>query len=158
MLWQCVKGTLEVALFSETDYVGTKAEVEEEISAVEIVLCEGFGIEGICAGACGLMGERAWYLCRKKTRTFGQLRFSLGGVSRVDISVGLLCFGLGLADGLEELCVQTLGASSFDGAEDAGAQLGAVVLFYTGAQSLCHCDGGCGGVRVGGCKRWWARW
>jgi len=140
-LWQGVKGTLKVSLVGEANDVGAETQVEEEIPGVAVVLGEGFGVEG--GGGGGLVGEGAWYLCSKKTRTFGQLCFILG-VGGVSIHLVLLRgVGLGLADGLEELCVQTLGAGSLDRAEDARAQLGAIVLFDAGAESFGHC-GGCG--------------
>lgn len=75
MLWQRVKGKLEVSLVGEADDVGTKPQVKIKIPAVDVVLGKGFGVEGGGVGAW--VGEGAWYLCSQKTRTFGQLCFIL---------------------------------------------------------------------------------
>lgn len=57
-------------------------------------------------------------------------------------SVGFrLLRGLGLVDGLEELCVDALGAKFLSRAEDAGAQLGVVGLFAACSCGFGHCDG-----------------
>lgn len=57
----------------------------------------------------------------------------------VDVHGRLL--GLGLVDGVEQLCVDALGAGFLGGTEDTGAQLGVVDLFAACTCAFCHCGG-----------------
>lgn len=47
-------------------------------------------------------------------------------------------FGFGLLDGLEQFCVQALGAGLFDRAEYSSAELGVVHLFAACSCAFCH--------------------
>ena len=65
--------------------------------------------------------------------------------------------GLGLGNRLEKFGVQALGACLLDGAENSGAQLGAVRLFAACACAFGHCaesDGECVGEWVFGRVSW----
>ena len=155
MRWKRVKGKREAASVGEADNVGAQAHVEAQVPELAAVLCR-VGVVGV--------EQRAWYGSSQKRRTFWEviLRGGVGGgceavskrssvaVLRRRTVLGRVHFGLvglGLLDGLEEFCVQALGASFVDGAEDAGAQLGAVRLFGACPCAFGHvCGVGSGSV------------
>jgi hypothetical protein len=147
--WKRVKGDLECSAVVEANDIGAQSQEEAEISQLAAVVC---GVK-LCAGR---VRQRARYGSSEERQTFQVILFGcLGGggwssVSREQrnggtghhtilggVHVSLL--GLWLLDGLEQLCVDALGAGLMRGTEHAGAQLGAVRLFAACTCAFGHC-------------------
>jgi hypothetical protein len=153
--WKRVKGDLECSARVEANDIGAQSQEEAEISQLAAVVC---GVK-LCAGR---VRQRARYWSSEERQTFQVILFScLGGgwsiVSREQCNGGagrptlpggvhVSLLGLRLLDGLEQLCVDALGAGLMRGTEDAGAQLGAVRLFAACTCAFGHC--GIGGSCV----------
>jgi hypothetical protein len=147
--WKRVKGDLECSAVVEANDVGAQSQEEAEISQLAVFVC---GVKlragGIRQGArygsseerqtfqvilFGCLGGGGWSIVSREQYNGGMGRHTVLG----DVHLSLL--GLGLLDGLEQLCVDALGAGLMRGTEHAGAQLGAVRLFAACTCAFGHC-------------------
>jgi hypothetical protein len=150
--WKRVKGDLECSALVEAHDVGAQAQQEAKIPQLAAV------VGGVKLRA-GRVRQRARYGSSEE-RTFQIILFGcLGGggwgiVSGEQRNRGAGChtilgrvhvrlLGLGLLDGLEQLCVDALGAGLVRGTEYAGAQLGAVRLLAACTCAFGHCVSRC---------------